>query len=73
MIGFKALEGYYDNYLYVQDADVSLSTITAKVVFTDGTAKTLTLTDNYDALAMFREAVGQYLHSLAAAANQKED
>lgn len=40
---------------------------------TDGTAKTLTLTDNYDALAMFREAVGQYLHFLAAAANQKED
>ena len=23
VIGFKALEGYYDNYLYVQDADVS--------------------------------------------------
>ncbi len=51
MIGFKALEGYYDNYLYVQDADVSLSTITAKVVFTDGTAKTVEIDDEYVALS----------------------
>ena len=51
VIGFKALEGYYDNYLYVQDADVSLSTITAKVVFTDGTAKTVEIDDEYVALS----------------------
>ena len=33
---------------------------------TDGTAKTLTLTDNYDALAMFRDTAAQYLAAVTA-------
>ncbi|MFQ9917791.1 MAG: hypothetical protein ACLRWQ_16730 [Flavonifractor plautii] len=38
-IGFIALDDYYANYLYVDAVDVSLKTITAKVVFNDGTAR----------------------------------
>ena len=37
VVGFKALEDYYANYLYVTATDYELNTITAKVVFADGT------------------------------------
>ena len=47
VIGFIALDDYYANYLYVDAVDVSLKTITAKVVFTDGTAKTVEIDDEY--------------------------
>ena len=51
VIGFLAMDDYYANYLYVDAVDVSLKTITAKVVFTDGTAKTVEIDDEYVALS----------------------
>ncbi len=47
VIGFIALDNYYDNYLYVEEADSYLGTIEAKVVFTDGTSKVVTIDDKY--------------------------
>ncbi len=52
VIGFLALDDYYANYLYVDAVDLSLSTITAKVVFTDGTAKTVEITTAMTATSM---------------------
>ena len=43
VLGFQALDDYYANYLYIEDADSYLGTIEAKVVLTDGTAKKVTI------------------------------
>ena len=47
VIGFAALDDYNDNYLYVEESDSYLGTIEAKVVFTDGTEKVVTVDDEY--------------------------
>ena len=44
------MDDYYANYLYVDTADSYLKTIEAKVVFTDGTEKKVTI-DNDGSMA----------------------
>jgi hypothetical protein len=47
VIGFEAMEKYYDNYLYVVAADSYLNSVQAKVVFSDGTSKTVDIDKKY--------------------------
>ena len=47
VIGFLAMDDYYANYLYVDTADSYLKTIEAKVVFTDGTEKKVTIDNEW--------------------------
>ena len=47
VIGFIALDNYYENYLYVEDADYYLGTIEAKVVLADGTSQVVTIDDKW--------------------------
>ena len=47
MLGFLALDNYYENYLYVESAASYLNSIDAKVIFTDGTEKQVKIDDEY--------------------------
>ena len=47
VLGFLALDNYYENYLYVESAASYLNSIDAKVIFTDGTEKQVKIDDEY--------------------------
>ena len=47
VLGFLALDNYYENYLYVESAASYLNSIDAKVIFTDGTEKQVKIDDEF--------------------------
>ena len=47
VIGFVALEKYYDNYLYVKEAEIQLGKIKAVLTLTDGTDVEATIAAKY--------------------------
>ena len=61
VIGFIALDDYYANYLYIEDADEYLGTIEAKATFTDGRSEVVTIDDEYvdGSKVAYRNLIGQ--------------